>query len=245
FQDRALELLEDRARRARIDLPPPSEAVFRAEMASLRADVRSFCTQLATEGLTPDAVIATEMELGGATPVAVELPGGGAIRLAGRADRVDRTADGTRVVDYKTGSTWGHGAKEGAYNGGRRLQHVLYARALEAQRPDLEPVAGVEYHFPTVRGENAVHAYDAARLADGLDLVRELADLAAAGSFPATDDPSDCRFCDYAAVCRFGRTRGEKGEESAPRVEWTRGRMADGAEPVQPLRRVRTHGADR
>lgn len=242
FRERALELLESRAERARIDLPPPSEAVFRAQMTALRADVRSFCTQLVTEGLTPEAVVATELELGGAEPVSVGLPGGGAIRLFGRADRVDRTPTGTRIVDYKTGGTWGHGAEEGTYHGGRRLQHVLYARALEAQSPELAPVVAVEYHFPTVRGENAVHPYHATRLADGLELVEALAEMTAAGRFPATDDPSDCRWCDYSAVCRFGRASGEKGEESAPRVEWTRDRIADGDERVEPLRRVREHG---
>ena len=88
-----------------------------------------------------------------------------------------------------------------------------------------------------------MHGYDAARLADGMDLVSALVDLAAAGRFPATDDPSDCRYCDYRTVCRLD-SAGD-GDDSAPRVEWTRARMDEDHEAVAGLRRVHTHEEDR
>ena len=33
------------------------------------------------------------------------------------------------VIDYKTGSSLRYGGRSGVYDGGRRLQHVLYAEA--------------------------------------------------------------------------------------------------------------------
>ena len=244
FRESAMRSLDEEVTRMRAALPPPSESVFRSEVRLLEDDVRSFCSQLADEGTRVADVIATELDLGGDEPVSLTLPGGGAVRIRGRVDRIDRTPDGLRIIDYKTGRAWGHGDAEGTYHGGRRLQHVLYARAVEAQLPDEPTVSGVEYHFPTVKGENRSHAYPAARLADGLGLVAELVKLPASGRFPATDDPSDCRFCDYRAVCRFGSIDDGDGNDSAPRVEWTRARFAEGHPDILTLRSVRTHERD-
>lgn len=244
FRTSAMRILDEEVTRMRSTLPPPSESVFRGEVRVLEDDVRSFCSQLADEGTQVAHVLATELGLGDDEPVSLDLPGGGTVRIRGRVDRIDRTPEGLRIIDYKTGRAWGHGDAEGTYHGGRRLQHVLYARAVEAEMPDEPPVSEVAYDFPTVKGENQSHGYPAARLADGLGLIAELVKLPAAARFPATDDPSDCRFCDYRAVCRFGSIDDGDGNDSAPRVEWTRARFAEGHPDVLTLRSVRTHERD-
>lgn len=243
FRRAALECLARRVRRMKAELPPPGDAVFRAEVSQLEADVRSFCAHLAAGPLTPDQVVATELELGRDEPARLPLPDGSALRVRGRIDRVDDLGDGRRVVDYKTGSAWGHGPKDGVYRGGRRLQHVVYARTVEAQSPDQPPVTSAGYHFLTVRGQNQTFDYPDERLRDGLDLVATLVDLPAAARFPATDDPDDCRYCDYASVCRHGAVEDDDGRPSTPRVEWTRARMADGNPAVAELAAARRSDA--
>lgn len=82
----------------------------------------------------------------------VAIPGTG-IRIAGRIDRIDIAADGTRarLVDYKTGKP----RDPGALDGGRELQRCLYAFAAQALLG-----AGVEVEasllFP--RGDGACHS---------------------------------------------------------------------------------------
>lgn len=241
FRAAAREHLRALLERKRLELPPPSDAVFEAETVMLRADVDSFCAHLAGGGFAPDQVVATEFALGGDEPATLALPDGSTLRIRGRIDRLDRLPTGLRVVDYKTGSTWAHGPDKGVYHGGRRLQHVVYARAVEGILPDEPPVAAVEYHFPTVRGQNESYVYPAGALSQGLDLVTDLVRLAADGRFPATDDPGDCRYCDYAPVCRAGSVTDDDDRDSTPRIEWTRARLADGHEAVRELGRVRTH----
>lgn len=239
FVQASMRVLQQEVERMRAVLPPPSEAVARSETRLLEDDVRSFCAYLVDEGMQVGDVVATEYDIGGEHPVELPLPGGGTLRLRGRIDRIDRLNDGLRIVDYKTGRSWGHGGEAGTYHGGRRLQHVLYAAAVEHQM-DAARVDRVEYHFPTVRGENERYAYPARHLTDGMHLVAELVKMPASAWFPATDDPGDCRFCDYRPVCRFGSIQDSDENDSARRVEWSRARMVEGHPALLPLRRVRT-----
>lgn len=247
FVASALELLDEEAYRARQLHPPPSESIFRAELAELARDVRSFA-QLLADDVSPDRVVATEYALGGeAGHARVELPDGRAIRLVGRIDRVDRLDDGRlRVVDYKTGRPWGHDKKSGAFAGGRRLQHLLYTEALEADPSLAAEVASAEYHFPTVKGENDRIPYARERLGDGARLVQYILDAAATGRYLPTEDPGDCRFCDYAPICRHGSTVSEEDDrkESNRRVEWAARRMAAGDPVMDERARIRRFEGD-
>lgn len=255
FREQTFAALDRRVEQMRVELPPPGEAVFVGEVQQLRSDVRSFCAYLAASGLTPSDVVATEYGLGDEEPVHLSLPGGGNVRLRGRIDRIDRLPDGLRVVDYKTGSAWGHDPADGVYRGGRRLQHVLYARALESAPPDGVQERGsapggdgrprvrtVEYHYPTVRGENQTFDYPAAHLEGGMELVEKLLRLPASGRFPATDSPDDCTFCDYRVVCRHAPGE-SRSEATTPRVEWTRARIEANDPLVAELRDVRESGS--
>ncbi len=234
FRTLTLEVLEKRANEMHYDVPPPGESVFHAELAALREDALSWAGMMAESGLVPQDVMHVEFSLGGDGPLELPLPGGASIRVRGRIDRIDRTDDGLRVVDYKTGSTWSFKAETRTFNGGRRLQHLIYREAvdqLNSAAGDAARVQSSEYHFPTVGGENAALRYSAADLDGGMKLVQHLIEGVREGLFVPTNDPADCRYCDYREVCRFGSIKDSDNADTAPRVEWTRDK-GSGLEPA-------------
>ncbi len=214
FLDRALEVLYDEAALALRTIPSPSDAVRLRELGRLADDVRSFVEMVRADD--PDWV-ALELAFGfrGEAPMLIETPGG-SVPLRGAVDRVDRRPDGLVVIDYKTGSTWQFGSKSGTYDGGRRLQHVLYSAVAAALLG--EPVSAMEYHFPTRRGENRRAVFPMRRLRTAGELLDRLMDLMAGGHFLPTDDPDDCRFCNYQGACRVSVDRYNTVE--SPRAEW-------------------------
>ena len=225
FRALTLKVLEKRADDMRYEVPPPGEAIFHAEFAELREDVLSWAGMMAESGLAPDDVLHVEFSLGSDGPLELPLPRGGSIRLRGRIDRIDQTDEGLRVVDYKTGSTWSFKAETRTFNGGRRLQHLLYREAIDHLNQaagDPARVRSSEYHFPTVGGENQALPYSAEQLDGGMEIVQHLIDSVREGRFVPTNDPDDCRFCDYKEICRFGSVQDSDNKDTAPRVEWTR-----------------------
>lgn len=106
-------------------------------------------------GLTP---IGSELPFGmdaGSDPLAIHLPGGHTIRVRGRIDRVDRSADGTVVVaDYKTGRSYRYRdlTVDTPLADGTKLQLPIYGLAVRDTHPD---AAGIhtEYWFVSARGE--------------------------------------------------------------------------------------------
>ena len=227
----SLEVLEEEATRKLDEVPAPSHVVYRREMEGLRDDVRAFA-RMASERL--DRWVATELRFGleGDPPVPVEV-GGGTIRLRGAIDRIDRTDDGLVVVDYKTGKVRDYEPRTGAFNGGRRLQNWLYSQVAEARLG--EPVEGMEYAFPTEKGQNEVRTYTPLEMASGGELVGLLLDTVADGHCFPTDTPGDCTYCDYRALCGVRESR--DGLDS-PLAEWSKEAMAMNP-PLLRLRRAR------
>lgn len=223
--------LERECDRMRHEFPPPSDHVFRAEVAAARADVGAFLALLQDQRLSPDDVFATEHDFGDDGACTISLPDGSRLPVRGRIDRIDRLEGGLRVVDYKTGSNsprrWD---PEVVFNGGRRLQHLVYARAATGLGT---PVVESAYHFPTLRGENTVVSANAFDLGPGDDLLLDLVEMVRRGAFPATDTPDDCTYCDFRSICRAP----ERG--TAERVEWTAARMKAGDDSVDRLQSVR------
>jgi hypothetical protein len=224
FLDHTLAILDQEVRRTLHRLPAPNEAVLFAERGDLEADARSFVLMVREER---PAVLRTELVFGpdadSEGEVTLAVAGGGdrscRLRVRGRVDRVDSLpGGGLRVVDYKTGRAVGYGAAF-PFNGGRRLQHMVYALAVEQLVPG-RPVEASEYHFPTVRGENEVARYTRSQLQPGHVLLGQLLDLARTGRYLATRSPNDCRFCDFGPVCRV--TVDSYGGVSSPRAEWAR-----------------------
>lgn len=207
FAEITLALVETVGAEMRAELPAPSDGVYRAELDSLRQDAACFVEMVRTEGAD---WLDLEMEFGlhGEPPLVIPL-GGGDVRLRGKVDRVDGDGDRLVVIDYKTGSA-GRFEDGSVFAGGRRLQPTLYAHAAAARLG--RPVERFEYHFPTRKAENTKVAFQAPRLHTGLALVDRLLDAVAEGRFLPTDDSSDCRFCDFTAICRMRPGRGVRME---------------------------------
>ena len=232
FEQRAMQALDAELSKQREITPPPGDAIYEVEAESLRDDVRAFIALVREDG---PRWVAVERKFGrdGHDPVAVEI-GGVTIMLNGAIDRIDELEDGTLViVDYKTGSRHRFGSKFGDYDGGRRLQHVLYAAV--AERLYGKRVARAEFQFPSRKAENHRAVFRREGLQQGLRVVNDLLGLLEAGHFYPTNDVEDCRFCDYSAVCRVRVS--EYGDVSAPLAEWAR----EGRDPLlQTLRDIRS-----
>ena len=234
FEALALARLADAIDLVRLEVPAPGEGTRRREIAALEDDVRSFVRMMRDHG-APWVELELRFGLGDDEPVMLELTGG-PVRLRGAIDRVDEGADGLRVIDYKTGSPWGFGGAD-TFNEGRRLQHALYAHAVEARRGG-GVVAG-EYHFPTRRGENQTFVFGRLALAGVTDLLGHMLDGVAEGRFVPTDQADDCRLCDFAHICRV--RSGDFGKVVAPLADWSEGHLNAGLWPAfTHLKRVRT-----
>ncbi len=197
-------------------VPTPSRAVQEWEMEALRNDARSFVEMIRDD---PPHWIALEMPFGmGDDPTTIDA-GGRPVGVRGFIDRLDDRGAALHVVDYKTGRDYGYGGKSKVYDGGRRLQHLIYTLAAGARMG--RPVARMEYHFPTRRGENRVRTFKTADLSHGGGLVATLLEGVAAGRFPATDSArDDCGFCDFAEVCGV-RTDKWGRNASCRHSDWT------------------------
>ena len=140
------------------------------------------------------------------------------------------------MIDYKTGVPRDF-AGTGAFFGGRRLQHALYALVTEA-RMDGDVATG-EYHFPTMRGQHQTVSFDRLQRAGIGELLGLMLDGAAAGRFVPTERGDDCRFCEFAEVCRVQVT--SFGKTTAPLADWSEQHLNAGVWPAfENLKRVRT-----
>lgn len=197
--------------------PTPSREIQERERASLREDVRSFLRLIEERGAK---WIELELKFGfdDVEAATIRLLPEGEVRLRGAIDRLDGAPEGgpTVVVDYKTGSAYNADRDTGLFHGGRRLQNVLYTMAVH----DLldRPVARMEYQYATQRARNSVLAFEADQLRAGPFVVGRMMDGVAAGHFVPTDDPQDCKWCDFSAVCRV-RTQGNSLR--SPAADWT------------------------
>lgn len=210
--------------------------LWRVQRARILDDLHRFVAKddelRAEHGSTPHAV---ELAFGfGDAPAAVvELDDGRRLNFRGYIDRVDRCADGSLlVVDYKTGSDKAYRDLEAdPVAAGTKLQLPVYALAA-AQRFEAPAVTST-YWFATVTGKFARRGYpvDDARLARFRDVLAVIVDGIEQGQFPARPGDfntffrtySNCRYCDFDAVCP--RDRGDhwdatsRAPELAPYLE--------------------------
>ena len=231
FESLVAAILDQEVGLAVREVPAPSDAVRARELEGLAGDAESFVDMIRQ---SPPAWIATERAFGlrGEDPLPFPTPSGD-VMVRGAIDRIDRLARGLQVVDYKTGGTFSFASKRGIWDGGRRLQHVIYS-AVASRLHDARTLA-MEYHFPTRKGENQTRGYSADDLIAGPELVARLLDLVAGGHFLPTDDAGDCRFCNYQAICRVRET--DFGANS-PLAEWVKERIGDAPE-LAGLRAIR------
>ncbi len=219
--------------RMQTEMPLPGEGALYRETLALENDVRSFVRMIRQLG-APWSALELRFGLGEDDAVEIETPKG-VLRLRGAIDRIDEDLEGLSVIDYKTGVPREFGGT-GTFHGGRRLQHALYAHVAEQRLG--APVRLAGYHFPTIRGENHVVMFDRLSLAGVGSLIDHLLDGVAAGSFVPTERSDDCRFCDFAAICRV-REIGY-GKVHSPLADWSEEHLDASVWPAfADLKRVR------
>jgi ATP-dependent helicase/nuclease subunit B len=192
-------------------MPPPSDYVFQRERQQVLEDCLLFLDLEARERRAP---VGFEVSFGSglpegeplaqADPVTIDLGRGFVFRLRGRIDRVDRLRDGTyEVIDYKTGGYWPSDFT-GTFQGGRLLQHALYALAATQLLRRIGGDARVSkscYYLPTARGRGERVVCPPVSRDQVAAVLRDLFDVAAAGAFVHAQDESDCKWCDFGPAC--------------------------------------------
>jgi ATP-dependent helicase/nuclease subunit B len=229
-------IAEERIRDWRERIPPRSDAAFDEQRASILFACRTLLRLEEQHCRTaqpryfevpfgrPREAAASRAAVASADPVEIRLPGTRPFRLRGSIDRVDEAPDGTfQVWDYKTGAL--RGIREGAgLRGGRQVQPVLYALALEqllarAGRPGRVSRSG--YFFPGRKGEGQRIASPPDPKPAG-EVLGTLFDLLAAGMFPHAVSDRDCRYCDFETICGGA---GDAGQAS-------QAKLANAADPA-------------
>ncbi len=225
-RDRALALLEALLAEWRSEVPPPSEAVYATEAGELATAALTFleAEREAVARGNYNVWEAFEVKFGSEERVTLVV-GDGAIPVKGIIDRIDRTADGSLlVIDYKTGSAYAYKTKDaGPFKGGRHLQAAIYAAA--AERRMNRHVSAFEYRFPTPKGENIAVRYTERDFLQTAGIIGGLLEHVTSGHFVPTNDSADCKYCDYALICRA--RAGEYNKVVSPRAEWAKEHGAD------------------
>jgi CRISPR/Cas system-associated exonuclease Cas4 (RecB family) len=202
--DRALDRI---AARYKDELSPAIDRVWDDGISQIRADLREWLRRAAED--TTWTPWRFELSFGlrerrARDPDSREVPlsVGAGLKLRGSIDLVERRADGAlRATDYKTGKAR---AKPGVtvVEGGRLLQPVLYALALEKLFPDAKIEGGRLYYCTSAGGfeEIAIPLGEDARRA--AEVVTEVVGKALREGFlPAAPEPGACEYCDYRVVC--------------------------------------------
>lgn len=216
---RLIEILDECVGRYQSLIPPPGKAVFLRQYRQLEQTTLIFLREEEDHGnesrprfLEASIGMPSEGEgtpLDTLEPVIVDLPEGKQIRARGRIDRIDQVLESSeekyRIWDYKTGSTFRFDQPDLFWQG-RVIQHALYlAIAGKRLAEFLSGEAMIDrfgYLFPTARSRGDRRQWKPEQLSEGRTVLGRLCRLLANGSFPATDDSSDCTYCDYTGVCR-------------------------------------------
>jgi CRISPR/Cas system-associated exonuclease Cas4 (RecB family) len=133
-------------------------------------------------------------------PGAIDLDCG--IQLRGSIDVVERNSSGVmRVTDHKTGKA---DAKKGQLiNGGKSLQPVLYALAVEKLFTGEAKIGSARLYFCTSAGgfsEHVVPLDNPARAA-AVQVAGAIGEAITQSFLPAAPDKKQCDICDFQFVC--------------------------------------------
>jgi len=206
------------AARARDDYAPSIEGVFATSLSAIERDLSEWLERQPAEkvfvpahfelgfGLRPGAELDVH-SVRAALPLPVGLLLTGAIDLVEKANfKTEGERELLRATDYKTSAV---PDKLGIVSGGRVLQPLLYALALEQLFPEARVSSGRLY-FCTARGEYTSHevALDGQARAVAGDLVSSIDAMIEQGFLPAAPAPLpedrekfECERCAYRPVC--------------------------------------------
>ncbi len=203
------EVIDEVAAEYAEELLPAIPRVWEDGLADIRSDLHEWLGILHEEGEWEP--IAFELSFGltrdtrrdvASTPDPVLLDAG--VLLRGAIDLVEQDGEGRlRATDHKTGKVPRWVSSGGLrIGGGRALQPLLYALALEKLHPEATVVGG-RLFYCTARGDFTRHDV---RLDDGghravAEYVRLVTKHLSGGFLPAAPVEGGCRGCDYRPVC--------------------------------------------
>ena len=124
------------------------------------------------------------------------------LEIRGQVDRIDRTATGLTVIDYKTSSVTPAGVKDDTGKANVDLQLAVYQDAIAVQYPN-EAIEAASYYSLSKQKIIGRPKRDPAELAAFAARVKTHLE---SGSYPVAPDldRKACRYCDYDLVCRQG-----------------------------------------
>lgn len=131
------------------------------------------------------------------------------LKVTGRVDRIDRSADGLILTDYKLGKSRPLGAKDTTGRPVLDLQLPLYQEAAAPQLFKDEGVASARYY--SLNGAATIGEADI----DDVELeafVARVRTHLSEGSFPVEPDLEQkaCTYCEFELLCRRGPRLGRK-----------------------------------
>jgi len=180
-------ILDEVLERYSEDVPVPAPSVKTREVEVLRRDLEVFLdinSKLARPHLTE-----FEFGYGGKEPVKICTGKESYIHIKGKVDRIDIDSGGNyHVWDYKTGSAYAY-ERSGYIAGGRQVQHILYAKAVEVTTGT---VVRCGYLLPTERGissgKGIIFERDPHRDESWQPAINSIMDLMAGGLFIISDE---------------------------------------------------------
>jgi ATP-dependent helicase/DNAse subunit B len=190
----------------------PDEALWDLEQERCRRDLCAWAWSEA-EAFGGQVPLRAEFAFGGEErPVA--LPGRPDIRFRGRLDRVNQTAEGYALIDYKLATV--PGAKD--VEAGRDVQFPIYSLGAEQELPELADSACAGWHYCGLRrplsGVDIVGPAEIAALRGDLQgAISGLVDDLRAGRFSYTGVQACVRYCAFDRVCRHRPGRRSTGSE--------------------------------
>jgi CRISPR/Cas system-associated exonuclease Cas4 (RecB family) len=199
------------ADRYRVELAPAIPRVWDDAIAALRTDLGEWLRRAAGIAVIDPGWTPWRYELAfglaprdrrdpSSQPEPVVLDGG--LRLRGSIDLVERTAAGAlRATDHKTGKP-ASDARGMVIDGGRVLQPLLYALALEKLFPESPVLVGRLYYCTAAGGFEAIEIPldDEARAA-AAQVATTVSAALDEGFLPAAPAPDACAPCAYRPVC--------------------------------------------
>ena len=130
------------------------------------------------------------------------------LQVQGTIDRIDRTATGLTIIDYKTSSSIPAGVKDNTGKANLDIQLALYIDAIEQSQPEIPVEKAVYYSLTKSKAMG--------RAKKNPELLAAFAERVKAhleqGYYPVNPD-RDCQACQYCAfdsVCRRGNRLNRK-----------------------------------
>ena len=130
------------------------------------------------------------------------------LQLRGQVDRIDRTASGLMVIDYKTSGVTPAGIKDEGGQANIDLQLAVYQDAIAEKYPD-EAIDTPTYYSLTKQKNIGRPQQNPEELAA---FARQVKSHLERGYYPVSPDVQRkaCRYCDYDLVCRKGERLSRK-----------------------------------